>query len=438
MLNQHPRKRGSADLLGGKIKGQRYVMASQWLFQQQETTNSARQLSFPRKIAILGSTGSIGRQTLDVVRSFPQHFRVVALAARNNVELLAEQVREFQPALVACMADTPAAEAAVMRLLPQALRGVEGLEAVATFADVEIVVAATSGLIGLRPTLAAIRAGKTIALANKETLVMAGHLVVAAAERANVAILPVDSEHSAIWQCLRGESCSEVARLIVTASGGPFRRTPLEKLREVTVADALAHPTWRMGPKITVDSATLMNKGLEVMEAHWLFGVPYEQIEVVVHPQSIVHSMVEFVDGSIKMQAGLPSMHLPIQDALSAPYRLNGTGTGLVRELHWPEVGTLQFEALDLERFPCFRLAREAALRGGSYPSALVGADEEAVALFLGGRLAFWQIAEVIEKVLEQHRPIANPDLDAILETCAWAQRTCRELVVGTDLGVTA
>ena len=392
--------------------------------------------SFPRRIAVLGSTGSIGRQTLDVVRSFPEHFIIVALAARNNVEVLAEQVKEFRPALVACTADTPAAEALLKRQLPEAIRGMEGLEAVATFPDADILVAATSGLIGLQPTLAAIRAGKTIALANKETLVMAGHLATASAEEAGVAILPVDSEHSAIWQCLRGESREEIARLIITASGGPFRKTPLEEQRQVTVAQALAHPTWHMGPKITIDSATLMNKGLEVIEAHWLFDLPYHQIDVVVHPQSIVHSMVEFVDGSIKMKASLPSMHLPIQVALSAPYRLNNADTGLMRPLHWPEVGSLDFEALDLQRFPCFRLAREAAVRGGSYPSALVGADEEAVALFLGGHIAFTQIAELIERVLEQHDPIANPDVDAILNVCAWAQRTCRELIIGTDLGV--
>ncbi len=398
--------------------------------------NTGLQKPFPRRIAILGSTGSIGRQTLDVVRSFPQHFTVVGLAARNNVELLAEQVNEFHPDLVACTADTTEASARLQQYLPQALRGVEGLEAIATYDAVDIVVAATSGLIGLRPTLAAIRAGKTIALANKETLVMAGHLVMESAERAGVDILPVDSEHSAIWQCLRGESRQEVARLILTASGGPFRTMPLEVQRQATVTEALAHPTWRMGPKVTIDSATLMNKGLEVMEAHWLFGIPYDQIEVVIHPQSIVHSMVEFIDGSIKMQASLPSMHLPIQDALSAPHRLNNAGTGLVRELRWPEVGALHFEALDLQRFPCFRLAREAAARGGSYPSVLVGADEEAVALFLQGQISFIQIADILEHVLERHTPIAHPDLDEILSACAWAQRTCRELVVGTDLGV--
>ena len=384
--------------------------------------------SFPRRIALLGSTGSIGQQTLDIVRCFPEHFQVVALAARSNVELLAQQAREFHPAFVACFADTPEIEKAARAALPGVLIGEQGLLAVATHPDVNIVVAATSGLMGLRPTLAAIHAGKTIALANKETLVMAGHLVMQAAREQGVSILPVDSEHSAIWQCLRGENASEVRRLILTASGGPFRRATPEEVSGVTIEQALAHPTWRMGPKITIDSATLMNKGLEVIEAHWLFDVSYEQIEVVIHPESIIHSMVEFVDGSIKMQAGLPSMHLPIQDALSYPTRLNTTGMGLVRELRWPDVARLNFENLDIELFPCFKLARQAAQYGGTYPSVLVGADEEAVALFLAGKLPFPGIAELIEAVLERHQPIARPDIPAILETTAWARKTAREL----------
>ncbi len=384
--------------------------------------------SFRRRIALLGSTGSIGRQTLDVVRCFPEHFQVVALAARSNVELLAQQAREFHPAFVACFADTPDIEKAARAALPGVLPGEQGLLAVATHPDVDIVVAATSGLMGLRPTLAAIHAGKTIALANKETLVMAGHLVMQAAREQNVSILPVDSEHSAIWQCLRGENAGEVRRLILTASGGPFRRSTPEEVRAVTVEQALAHPTWHMGPKITIDSATLMNKGLEVIEAHWLFDMPYEQIEVVVHPESIIHSMVEFVDGSLKMQASLPSMHLPIQEAISYPARLDTAGTGLVRELRWPDVARLNFEALDVSRFPCFKLARQAAQLGGTYPSVLVGADEEAVALFLAGKLSFPGIAELIEAVLERHHPIAEPDIPAILETTAWARKTAREL----------
>jgi 1-deoxy-D-xylulose-5-phosphate reductoisomerase len=384
--------------------------------------------TFPRRIALLGSTGSIGRQTLDIVRNFPQHFQVVALAARSNVELLAKQVEEFHPALVACFADTPEAERNANVKLPGALLGEQGLLAVATHPDVDILVGATSGLMGLRPTLAAIRAGKTIALANKETLVMAGHLVMQAARECDVSILPVDSEHSAIWQCLRGEQTREVRRLVLTASGGPFRRLTPDEVRSVTVEQALAHPTWQMGPKITIDSATLMNKGLEVIEAHWLFDMPYEQIEVVVHPESIIHSMVEFIDGSFKMQASLPSMHLPIQDALSYPVRLNTQGLGLVRDLNWPDVARLNFETLDISRFPCFRLATEAARRGGTYPSVLVGADEEAVALFLAGKLDFGEIATLIEAVLERHDAIAEPDIPAILEATAWARRTALEV----------
>src|SRR6266699_171275 len=386
--------------------------------------------NFPKRIALLGSTGSIGQQTLDVVRCFPEHFRIVTLAARSNVTLLAQQAQEFQPSLVACFADTPEVAAAAKATFPRVVLGEQGLLEAATHPEVDIVVAATSGLMGLEPTLAAIQAGKTIALANKETLVMAGHLVMQAAQRAGVAILPVDSEHSAIWQCLRGERTSEVRRLLLTASGGPFRRARLEELRSVTVEQALAHPTWRMGPKITIDSATLMNKGLEVLEAHWLFDMPYERIDVVVHPESIIHSMVEFVDGSLKMQASLPSMHLPIQDALSYPARLDTAGTGLVRELRWPDVARLNFEALDETRFPCFRLALDAARRGGTYPSVLVGADEEAVALFLGGKIEFSRIAELIEAVLEQHRSVEQPDIAAILEATAWARQATREIIM--------
>lgn len=384
--------------------------------------------TFPRRIALLGSTGSIGRQTLDIVRCFPDKFRIVTLAARSNVALLAEQAREFSPALVACFADAPHVARQAREELPGVVLGEQGLLEVATHPDVDIVVAATSGLMGLRPTLAAIGAGKTIAIANKETLVMAGHLVTQAAQRAGVAILPIDSEHSAIWQCLHGEEPDTIHHLILTASGGPFRRASLEELRAVTVEQALAHPTWRMGSKITIDSATLMNKGLEVLEAHWLFGIPYERIEVVVHPESIIHSMVEFVDGSIKMQASLPSMHLPIMHALSYPDRLNVKGTGLIRPLRWPEVAHLNFEELDPVRFPCFRLALEAATRGGTYPGALVGADEEAVELFLAGKISFLGIAELIEAVLERHQSVAQPDVATTLEASAWARRTAREL----------
>lgn len=375
-----------------------------------------------RRIAVLGSTGSIGRQTLDVVRAFPNRFQVVALAARGNVALLAEQAREFAPDLVVCTSDDPTIDAQLASLLPNALRGIEGLTAAATHPDVETVVAATSGLVGVAPTLAAIRAGKTIALANKETLVMAGHIVIPEARRAGVDVLPVDSEHSAIWQCLRGEQTAEVRKLLITASGGPFRRATREQMRDVTVEQALSHPTWHMGPKITIDSATLMNKGLEVIEAHWLFDMPYDKIEVVVHPQSIVHSMVEYVDDSIKMQASLPSMHLPIQDALSYPDRWDRADTPLARPLRWPDVARLDFEAVDYERFPCLRLAFEAGRAGGTAPAVLVGADEQAVALFLRGELPFAAVAETLEAVLARHEIIADPSLEAVLDASNWAQ----------------
>jgi 1-deoxy-D-xylulose-5-phosphate reductoisomerase len=377
---------------------------------------------FPRRLAVLGSTGSIGRQTLDVVRAHPDRFRVVALAARNGVDRLAEQVREFQPELVASDADDPAALARLGEILPQAQRGLDGLIAAATHPNVDIVVAATSGLVGLRPTLAAIAAGKTIALANKETLVMAGHLVTAAARAHNVAIVPVDSEHSALWQCLRGEDRASIRTLIITASGGPFRHATLAEMATVTAEQALRHPTWVMGPKITIDSATLMNKGLEVIEARWLYDVPYDQIQVVVQPQSIIHSMVEFIDGSIKMQASLPSMHLPIQEALSHPVRLDNGSNDLLRPLRWDEVSRLDFAALDVARFPCFRLALEAGRRGGTATAALVGADETAVALFLRGEIGLMEIPARIERVLAAHQVVDDPDLDTVLATCAWAR----------------
>lgn len=384
--------------------------------------------TLPKRIALLGSTGSIGQQTLDVIRRFSEQFQVVALAARSNISLLAQQVREFHPSLVTCFADTPEARESAHELLPDALIGEQGLLAVATHAEADLVVAATSGLVGLKPTLAAIGAGKTIALANKETLVMAGHLVTQAAQRAGVAILPIDSEHSAIWQCLRGEAPEDIHRLLLTASGGPFRSATLKDLQAVTLSQALAHPTWNMGPKITIDSATLMNKGLEVIESHWLFHVPYNRIDVVVHPESIIHSMVEFVDGSIKMQASLPSMHLPIMNALSYPGRLNATEDKFIKEMRWSDVAALHFEELDRDRFPCFHLAVEAGRRGGTYPCALVGADEEAVKLFLEEKIGFLEIAGLIEATLELHQSIEQPDVAGTLEACAWARRTVHSL----------
>jgi 1-deoxy-D-xylulose-5-phosphate reductoisomerase len=376
----------------------------------------------PRRLAILGSTGSIGRQTLDVVRAFPEAFQVVVLAARNNVDLLLEQVHEFQPALVVCTADDQETCRRVRDSLPDVLCSPDGLLAAATHPDIDIVVVALSGVGGVKPTLAALVAGKQVALANKETMVLAGHLVAEATRGQEARVLPVDSEHSAIWQCLRGEHQAEVRRLLLTASGGPFRRASYEEMSRVRVEQALAHPTWDMGPKITIDSATLMNKGLEVIEAHWLFAIPYEKIEVVVHPQSIIHSMVEFVDNSIKMQASLPSMHLPIQDALSYPHRFNRAGTSLERELRWSQIGHLDFEEVDRERFPGLGLAYEAGRQGGTAPAVLTGADEQAVALFLQGKLRLTEIVALVEKVLFRHRVLANPNVETVIEACAWAQ----------------
>lgn len=381
-----------------------------------------------RRIAVLGSTGSIGRQTLDVVRAYPERLQVVALAAHGNVALLAEQAREFAPALVACTRTDAAIQAELDARLPDALRGPEGLTAAATHPEAEMVVAATSGLVGVLPTLAAIRAGKSIALANKETLVMAGHLVMPEARRFGVPVLPVDSEHSAVWQCLRGERIEEVRRLIITASGGPLRTVPREQWDAITVEQALHHPTWRMGPKITIDSATLMNKGLEAIEAHWLFDVPFEKIEIVIQPTSIIHSMVEFIDDSVKMQASLPTMHLPIQYALSWPDRLERAGTPLSHPTSWPQVGHLEFEAADAGRFPCLGLAFEAGRRGGTAPAVLVGADESAVALFLRGRIRLPQIAEAIAAVLAKHQVIAEPSLEDVLAASRWAQEEALRL----------
>ena len=369
--------------------------------------------SFPRRIALLGSTGSIGQQTLDVVRCFPEHFQIVALAARSNVELLAQQAQEFHPKFVACFADTPHTAKAARAAIPGVLLGEDGLLAVATHSDVDIVVAATSGLKGLQPTLAAIRAGKTIALSNKETLVMAGHLVMQAAREQNVSILPVDSEHSAIWQCLRGEDPREVRRLILTASGGPFRSKPLSAMAEATVEEAMRHPTWNMGAKITIDSATLMNKGLEVIEARWLFGFGADEIDIVVHPESVVHSMIELVDGSVIAQMGVTDMRHAIQYALTYPER---HACAALPPLDLMKLATLHFEAPDTERFPCIPLAYRALREGGTLPAALNAANEEAVKAFLAGRIRLTDIPRVIENVMDAHETRAVASLDVVLD----------------------
>ena len=380
-----------------------------------------------KRLAILGSTGSIGQQTLDVVRAFPDRLQVVALAAGKNIDLLARQISEFHP----CLVSIEAAEGreALRRESTGSHVQLLSLDEMARHPDVDLVIVATSGKAGLTPTLAAIRAGKTVALANKEVLVMAGELVISEARQCGVKLLPIDSEHSALWQCLRGEGEGEVRRLILTASGGAFRDLPLEELAAVTPEQALAHPTWQMGKKVTVDSATLMNKGFEVIEARWLFDVPFDRIEVVLHRQSIIHSLVEFVDGSIKAELSLPDMHLPIQYALSYPERWQAPQSFCGR-IDFHELGALTLEPLDSRRFPCFGLAIGAGKMGGTYPAVLSAADEVAVELFLERRIGFLDIAKTVERALDQHKNIDHPSLEEILEADAWVREKVGELGV--------
>jgi len=375
-----------------------------------------------KRLAILGSTGSIGRQTLDVVRAFPNKFEVVGLGAGRNVGLLAQQVSEFRPALVYCCPDEPNDWAP-----PDSTCQAVSLEEMAQHPDVDVVMVATVGKTGLIPTLAAIHAGKTVALANKEVMIMAGELITTEARRNGVAVLPVDSEPNAIWQCMRGEE-NDPARIIITASGGPFRKLPLEQMGQVSPEEALRHPTWSMGKKITIDSATLMNKGMEVIEAHWLFNIPYDRIEVVIHPQSLIHSMVEFADGSIKAQISHPDMRLPIQYTLSYPERWpNHTP----QRLDLVRAGSFTFDSLDADRYPCFRLAQEAGRRGSTYTAVLCGADEVAVESFLSRKIGFLDIARLVEKALEQHNPIDEASLDEILQADAWARDFTKSQIKG-------
>lgn len=368
-----------------------------------------------KRLAVLGSTGSIGRQALEVVSAFPDRFEVVALACGENVSLLKEQVAEFKPRLVCTELAAGAEEILGATCLP--------LEEIASHPDVDLVVISTSGKAGLGATLAAIRAGKKVALANKEVLVMAGGIVVAEAQKYDAEIVPIDSEHSAIWQCLNGEERRDVSKLILTASGGPFRQSTLAQLAAVTPKDALNHPTWRMGTKVTIDSATLMNKGMEVIEAHWLFDIPYSQIEVVVHPQSIIHSIVEFVDGSAKAQLSLPDMRLPIQYALTHPERWESP----FREgIDFGSIVSFDFEPVDLDRFPCLKLAMEAGERGGTYPAVLSAADEVAVELFLAKKIGFPDIAAVVARTLDCHEVISYPSIEDIFAADTWARETAR------------
>ncbi len=374
------------------------------------------------RLAILGSTGSVGRQVLDVVREQPEHLAIAALAARSNADLLERQVLEFQPRQ-ACL--TSASRWSADSLHTDYLCGDEALIDLATAPDVDLVVVATSGNKGFRPLLAAIQAGKEIALANKEALVMAGELVREAADAAGVQLRPVDSEHSALWQCLQGEPRAALSRLVLTASGGPFREWSREQLEAATPDQALRHPVWAMGRKITIDSATLMNKGLEIIEAHWLFNVPYDQLEVVIHPQGIVHSFAVFQDGSLKAQLGTPDMRTPIRYALSWPQRWQSS----LPELDLLRTGSLHFFAPDVERFPCLAFARWAGKEGGTYPTALCASDEVAVSAFLEGRLSWSGISHLVRSVLDRHRNVAHPTLEDVLAADEEARRAAHELV---------
>jgi 1-deoxy-D-xylulose-5-phosphate reductoisomerase len=374
----------------------------------------------PKGIVVLGSTGSIGTQTLDVIRALPHRFRVVGLAAGTRLDLLREQIAEFKPRMV--WASDPVAAAVIAGdaiVVPMDLMVQEP--------DVDHIMVGTTGRAGLGPTLAALRLGKEVAICNKEVIIMAGDLVTSTARKHNAPLLPVDSEPSAIWQCIQGEA-QPVSKLIITASGGPFKEWPIRDIASVTPAQALNHPTWVMGRKITIDSSTLMNKGFEVIESHWLFGVSYDQIDVVVHPQSVIHSMVEFADGSVKAQMGPPDMRLPIQYAMLYPERVASPVIPRFNPIAYPE---LTFKALDPQRYPCFTTAVEAGRKGQTYPAVLSAADEEAVHLFLTGRIGFNDIASVVAGVLDQHEAIADPTLEAILEVDRWARKQV-EILVGT------
>ncbi len=372
------------------------------------------------QIALLGSTGSIGASTLDVVRRYPDHYRIAGLAAGGNVELLAEQVREFHPRLVAL--SDPAAAARLRQLVgsggTEVCDGIEGATVVATMDEADMVVAAIAGSAGLVPTYSALRSGKNVALANKETMVMAGSLITRAAQERGCRIIPVDSEHSAIFQLLEGRRLQDVRRIVLTASGGPFLGCGRQELEQVTPEQALNHPRWKMGRKVTTDSATLMNKGLEIIEAHWLFGMPAEQIGVVVHPQSIIHSMIEFVDGTVLAQLSQPDMRAPIAYALSCPERLQD----IVTPLDFARIGSLSFFEPDMECFPTIRLAYRALQSGGLMPAVMNAANEVGVEKFHERAISFTAIAQLIEMVMDAYTGGSSDSMEAVLDADRWAR----------------
>ena len=374
-----------------------------------------------KNISILGSTGSIGTQTLDVIRANKDKFNVVGLTAGKNIDLLEKQIDEFHPEVVAVMDESKALELKnrIENNKVEILHGMDGLIKVATLSNIEVVLTSVVGMIGLVPTIKAIQAKKDIALANKETLVTAGQIVMDEAKKHGVKILPVDSEHSAIFQSLMGHTLKDINRIILTASGGPFRGYSKEQLQDVSVEAALKHPKWNMGKKISIDSATLMNKGLEVIEAKWLFDVDLNQIDVVVHPQSIIHSMVEYKDSSIISQMGYPDMRVPIQYALTYPKRIKNN----YKKMDFFETSKLTFEKPDLETFPCLKLAYDALEKGGSYPTVLNAANEELVDLFIKGKIGFYDISNMIELALEKHDAKYELDIDTIIEIDSWTRK---------------
>lgn len=378
-----------------------------------------------RKIAVIGSTGSIGTQTLDVVRQHPDQFVVEGLAAGTNIDLFVQQVNAFRPKKASIGSKQLAEQ--VAPLLPAEVElyyGEQGLIEVAAGTDADFVLSAIVGSAGLPSTLAAISEGKTIGLANKETLVTAGHIVTALARQKGVALLPVDSEHSAIFQCLNGESMDDVEQITLTASGGSFRHLTREQLLNVTLEDALKHPNWSMGAKLTIDSATMVNKGLEVIEAHWLFGLPYDRIKVLLHPESIIHSFVEYRDGSVIAQLGTPDMRIPIQYAMTYPARFSSAS----KRLSLAEVGKLHFQEMDYERFPCLRLAFECGKIGGTATTVFNAANETAVARFMRREIPFLQIETIIETVLSRHIPQQQADLETIQAADRWAREMAASL----------
>lgn len=377
-------------------------------------------------IAILGATGSIGQSSLEVIKNFPDRFRVTYLTANKNIDLLQRQIAEFKPNGVVVLDECNAS--VVKKLVNgsvEVLSGEEGLEEIVTRDDVDTVISSLVGFAGMKPTIAAIRHRKKIALANKETLVAAGELITSLLKEYNVRLIPIDSEHSAILQCLAGEDPARVAKLILTASGGPFLHTPKEAFSSITVEQALAHPNWKMGRKITIDSATLMNKGLEVIEARWLFGLPAHKINTVIHPQSIIHSMVEFVDGSIKAQMGVPDMKIPIQYALTYPDRSPMNGA----RVDFPKLQSMTFFEPDKEKFRCLQLAYRALDLGGTAPASLNAANEIAVGAFLDRKISFDRIPEILEETLNHHRVRPSPELEHIIEADGQARAFAGSLV---------